>query len=167
MIGSTPKLWLKLKTKQLILACGGLAEASKVCSKTARAYSVPHLSRCQNPNAPDYLPIDIVLCLEAYCGEPIVTQAMAESRPSAVAAGDLRDELSDVVETGAALISRWRGMMADRHLDAAERLEMTSGLDALVEEARQAQAALRDFRGPGLREVHPVRPAAALHEGGS
>jgi hypothetical protein len=142
MTGAQPKRWLKLKTRQLIDRCGGLEEASRACAETCRPYSVPHLSRCQVPTAPDYLPIDIVFCLEAYCGEPIITGAMAEARPSVVVAGDLRDELSDVVEGGAALLARWRAMMADNTIDAGERAEMSAGLEALVEEVRQAQAAL-------------------------
>lgn len=142
MTAAAPRLWLKLKTRKLIDACGGLKAASRVCGEEARAYSVPQLSRCQNPAAPDFLPIDIVMCLEAYCGEPIVTAAMAEARPAAIEAGEVRDELSDVVEGGAALLARWRGMMADHVLDAAERREMAAGLDALADEVRQAQAAL-------------------------
>jgi len=145
-----PSRWLKLKTRKLIAACGGLAEASRVCGEDCRPYSIPHLSRCQVAGGPDYLPIDIVLCLEAYCGQPIVTGAMAEARPSAVEAGDLRDELSDVVEGGAALMTRYRAIMSDGRMDAGERADMSSALDALVEEVRQAQAALA---APMLREV--------------
>lgn len=141
-MSAAPNRWLKLKTKQLIKACGGLEEASRACAESCRPYSVPHLSRCQVATAPDYLPIDIVLCLEAYCGEPIVTGAMSEARPSAVVAGNLRDELSDVVEGGAALLGRYRVVMADRRLDARERADFSVALDDLVEEIRQAQAAL-------------------------
>lgn len=142
MTEANPNRWLKLKTRKLIAACGGLEEASRVCREECRPYSVPHLSRCQVPTTPDYLPIDIVLCLEAYCGEAIVTGAMAEARPTSVVAGDLRDELSDVVEGGAALTSKWRAMMADNRLTPAERSEMAAGLESLAEEVRQAQAAL-------------------------
>lgn len=142
MSGADPKRWLKLKTRRLIEACGGLDEASRACAEGCRPYSVKHLSRCQVPTAPDFLPIDIVLCLEAYCGEAIVTGAMAEARPSAVVAGDLRDELSDVVEGGAALISRWRAVMADNRLSPGERVEMRAGLDGLADEVRQAMTAL-------------------------
>jgi hypothetical protein len=149
MTGADPKRWLKLKTRRLIEACGGLDEASRACAEGCRPYSVKHLSRCQVPTAPDFLPIDIVLCLEAYCGEPILTGAMAEARPSGNAAGDLRDELSDVVEGGAALISRWRAVTADNHVDRAERAEMREGLERLVEEARQTLAALDAVPGPG------------------
>lgn len=148
MTGTQPKRWLKLKTRQLIDRCGGLEEASRACGEACRPYSVPHLSRCQVPTAPDYLPIDIVFCLEAYCGEPVITGAMAEARPSAVMAGDLRDELSDVVEAGAALLARWRAMMADNNIDADERAEMSAGLEALVDEVRQAQAALNAATEP-------------------
>lgn len=142
MTAADPNRWLKLKTRKLIAACGGLDEASRVCREECRPYSVPHLSRCQVPTTPDYLPIDIVLCLEAYCGEAIVTGAMAEARPTSVVAGDLRDELSDVVEGGAALLARYRAIMADRRLDPAERAEMAAGLDSLIDEIRQAQTAL-------------------------
>lgn len=141
MRAAPPARWLKLKTRQLIDRCGGLEEASRACRETCRPYSVAHLSRCQVPTAPDYLPIDIVLCLEAYCGEPIITRAMAEARPCAVAAGDVRDELSDVVEGGAALMARWRLAMADKILTRAEREEMAAGLDALEDELRQARSA--------------------------
>lgn len=151
MSAADPKRWLKLKSRQLIDRCGGLEEASRACRESCRPYSVPHLSRCQVPTAPDYLPIDIVLCLEAYCGEPIITGAMAEARPSVVVAGDLRDELSDVVEGGAALLARWRAMVADNNVDARERAEMSAGLEALVEEVRQAQAALN--AATAVREV--------------
>lgn len=140
--------WLKLKTRQLIAACGGLDEASRACAEGCRPYSIPHLSRCQVAGGPDFLPIDIVMCLEAYCGEPIVTRAMAEARPCVVTGGDLRDELSDVVEGGAALMTRYRAVMADGRMDAVERGEMSSLLDQLVEEVREAQAALT--RGPQL-----------------
>ena len=141
-MNAAPNRWLKLKTKQLIKACGGLEEASRACAESCRPYSVPHLSRCQVATAPDYLPIDIVLCLEAYCGEPIVTGAMCEARPSAITPGDLRDELSDVVEGGAALLARYRTAMADGRLDTHERADFSAALDALVDEVRQAQAAL-------------------------
>lgn len=134
--------WLKLKTKRLIDACGGLKEASAACAEGCRPYSVQQLSRCQVVDAPDFMPVDIVLCLEAYCGEPILTGAMVEARPAAVEAADLRDELSDVVERGAALTSRWRAMMSDNRLTPAERAEMAEGLEGLAEEVRQAQAAL-------------------------
>lgn len=142
MSGLDSRRWLKLKTRKLIGACGGLDEAARACAEGCRPYSVTQLSRCQLAGQPDFLPIDIVLCLEAYCGEAIVTGAMADARPSAVTAGDFRDELSDVVEDGAALIKRWRAMTADGRLSPVERAEMAAGLEALTEAVCEATAAL-------------------------
>lgn len=140
----TSKLWLKRRTKALIHDCGGLEEASKACTDGGRRYSTSQLSRCQTVQSPDFLPIDIVLCLEAFCGIPHVTSWMCEARPAAVTAGDLRDELSDVVEGGAALLARYRAAVADGRIDARERDDFNGALDALIEEVRQAQAALND-----------------------
>lgn len=142
-----PTRWLKSRTRALIKACGGLDEASRACAETCRPYSTSQLGRCQTVGAPDFLPIDIVLCLEAYCGTPHVTSAMCEARPGAVIAGELRDELSDVVEGGAALLARYRSAMADGLIDAREQADFSQALDALVEEVRQAQAALNDMAG--------------------
>ena len=47
MMRADPNRWLKLKTRQLIAACGGLDEASRACAEGCRPYSIPHLSRCQ------------------------------------------------------------------------------------------------------------------------
>lgn len=141
-MSEAPTRWLKLRTRALIKACGGLDEASRACEEACRKYSVTQLSRCQTVDAPDFLPIDIVLCLEAYCGTPHVTSAMCEARPSAVTAGDLRDELSDVVEGGAAVLGRYRAVMADGVLSAHDADEVNTALEALVEEIREAQAAI-------------------------
>lgn len=141
-MSAAPNRWLKLRTRALIKACGGLEEASRACAETCRNYSTSQLGRCQTVGAPDYLPIDIVLCLEAYCGTPHVTSAMCEARPSTVTAGELRDELSDIVEGGAAIITRYRAAMADGVIDGREADEFHGLLEGLIDEARQAQAAL-------------------------
>lgn len=117
---SARRNWLKLRTRLLITACGGLAEAEAACAAECRAYSVKQLSRCQNARAPDMMPIDIVLCLEAYCGKPLVSRAMADSRPSTGTAGELRDEASEVTETGAELQRHIREALADGDIDPQE-----------------------------------------------
>lgn len=138
-----PNRRLKMLTRKLIKACGGLDEASIACEAECRPYSIPHLSRAQNPAYPDYyLPADIIECLEAYAGQPIMTRPMAEARPSAVPVGDVRDELSDVTEGGAALLSRWRAIMADGRVTDAERGEMTGALIALREQVDEAVASV-------------------------
>lgn len=143
MSRAEPNRWLKLKAKQLIKACGGLEEASRVCAEECRPYSVPQLSRCQVATAPDYLPIDIVFALEAYCGEPIVTGAMAEARPAVVTAGAVRDEVSDIVERGADALRAVRAALADDgRIDAREACDIAAQLETLAADVREAQAAL-------------------------
>jgi hypothetical protein len=146
-MSAVPNRWLKARTRTLIKACGGLEEASRACAESCRPYSTSHLSRCQTVGSPDYLPIDIVLCLEAYCGTPHVTSAMCEARPSAITAGDLRDELSDVVEGGAALLHRYRTAMVDGAINPQERAEFGEALDALIGEIREAKVALDETAG--------------------
>ena len=143
-----PNRWLKLKTKLLIKACGGLEEASAACKESCREYSVPHLSRCQRPEKPDFLPIDIVQCLEAYCGQPIVTAAMAEARPAGDVVGALRDEVADVIERGGDLSKAVRAAMADGQVDPREGAEIGVMLDAFFEDLHQARQALAEAMRP-------------------
>lgn len=142
MSDNAPNRWLKLKTKLLLKACGGLEEASAACEASCRPYSVAHLSRCQRAETPDFLPIDIVLCLEAYCGQPIVTAAMAEVRPAGELVGCLRDEVADVIERGGDLSKAVRAAMADGQVDPREGAEIGVMLDAFFEELHQVREAL-------------------------
>ncbi|WP_292052078.1 MULTISPECIES: hypothetical protein [unclassified Brevundimonas] len=113
--------WLKMKTRQLIAECGGLEEAAAACKEECRPYSVQQLSRCQNPRAADMLPLDIQDCLEAYCGRPVISQALTVARPHTGTVGELRDESSEVTETAALLQRRIRESLAnDGEIDPVE-----------------------------------------------
>lgn len=135
-------LWLKAQTRKLIAACGGLEESSRACRDGCRNYSVQQLSRCQTPGAPDLLPIDIVACLESYCGEPHVSRAMFDARPAAVASGELREEAGDVIEAAGALFARIRAAQADGKVCRREAAEIAALLESLKTETREAEAAL-------------------------
>ncbi|RZJ19102.1 MAG: hypothetical protein EON91_02595 [Brevundimonas sp.] len=124
--------WLKLKTRRLIDACGGLDAASAACAELCRPYSVKQLSRCQNPLAPDMLPLDIQWSLEEFCGQPIISRALVEARPDAATVGNLRDEASDVTELAARLQAGCREAMADDDVNPAE----AAALYALVERGK-------------------------------
>jgi len=143
-----PNKWLKLKTKQLIKRCGGLEKASEVCGETCRPYSVPHLSRCQNPNAPDFLPIDIVQALEDYCGDRLLTRAMAEDRPTDTMATDLRDEVSEATERMAAIQRKVREALADGHICAREAAEIAAEIEGAFSDLHEARAALAHATAP-------------------
>lgn len=135
-------LWLKAQTRKLIKACGGLEEASRACADECRNYSVQQLSRCQNADAPDLLPIDIVACLEAYCGEPIVSRAMYDARPATASSGELREEACDVIEAAGALFARIRAAQADGKICRREAAEIAAVFETLKAETREAEAAL-------------------------
>lgn len=149
---STPKViarrnWLKLKTRQLIDACGSLDLASDVCATECRPYSVAQLSRCQNPNAPDLLPIDIVDCLEAHCGKPIVSATISNGRMHTGTVGELRDESSEVTEAAADLQRHIRNALTDGEIDPAE----ASSLLALTQEAMKQLSDVEDCLKPLLK----------------
>ncbi|MCA0366786.1 MAG: hypothetical protein LCH57_01820 [Proteobacteria bacterium] len=130
-------LQLKMKFGKLIDACGGLKEASEACADLARPYSVQHLSRCCTPNTPDFAPIDIVMALEAYCGEPVVSAAMAEQRPSERAAvGDLMDEASEATEVVALLQRHVREARADGRISPREAKAIIAEAEAAIEQLR-------------------------------
>jgi len=135
------ELWLKLKTRQLIERCGGLAEASRYCREEVRPYSVQQLSRCQTTGLPDWLPLDILHGLEAYLGEPVISRALVDARPAARDVGLLREELCDVTEAAARLQMRGREMLADDNdIDLAEAAELTRLIEANVEQLRDVAA---------------------------
>lgn len=139
--------WLKMKTRQLIDACGGLDLASEVCAAECRPYSVAQLSRCQNPNAPDLLPIDILDCLEGHCGKPVVSAAISNSKPRTGTVGELRDESSEVTEAAAELQRHIRTALADGEIDPAE----ASSLLALTHEAMKQLSDVEDCLKPLLK----------------
>lgn len=137
---------LATKTKALLHACGGLEEASKACSETARPYSTAQLSRCQTPGSGCFLPLDIINVLEDYCGKPIISQALFEARPCAAEAQSLLTEASETTESAAAFQARARRALADGVVTAREADELAKDADEMLEQAREAVAAVARLR---------------------
>lgn len=135
--------WLKMKTRLLIKACGGLEDASEVCAAECRPYSDKQLSRCQNPNAPDILPIDIMDCLEAYCGRHIVSEAIARSTAQTGTAGELRDESSEVTETAAELQRHIREALTDGEIDPVEAASLLDVVQVAMGHLADVEACLK------------------------
>lgn len=136
------------KSKLLIAQCGGLEEASQACADLTRPYSVAQLSRCQTPGSGCFLPIDIVAALESYCGEPVISKAMVEARPSLPQIADLMTEASETTEAAAGFQSKVRRAIADGHVDAAEQADLEREADALFEQARESRDAVQKLRVP-------------------
>lgn len=66
-------LLLKRASRVLIKACGNLHEAGAIAQR-----SHEQMRRYGDPACPDTLPIHLAMRLEAECGQPYVTRAMAE-----------------------------------------------------------------------------------------
>lgn len=121
--------------KSLILACGGLDECVPHCR-----ISKSKLSDYSNPNAPLFMPADVMADLEAYCGLPIYSRALANRFNDGAAAGDLRAAACDLTEAVVQLQGRVRAAMADGVASPNE-------LNDIAAVEREAEDMLERLRG--------------------
>lgn len=128
---------LKLLTRDLIAECGGLPEAAAACR-----YSAPQLSRCQNAELPDFLAIDVVARLEAYCGKPIISQALCEQDKAVEAPESLIDQAMDVPEAGTNLQRTIRLISRDGRITPRERDAGLAAAHEVLEQTREVISAL-------------------------
>ena len=129
--------------RQLIAACGGLAECEDACrvKKT-------QLSEYQAPEGGLYMPADVIAALEAHGGEPIYSRALFEAQPAATRAKRITEEACEAAEAVTELQRGIRLAAADGQLTSAERRRLS-------EQAEKARRELDDVID-GLSE-----PAAA------
>lgn len=113
-------------TRQLINACGGLEEAACACR-----ISKSRLSECQTPLAGAFLPIDVVASLEAYCGEPIISRALVEARPSAASAAGLVTDAIECAEEASALQRLVRRRAGGKPMSQRERDELVAAAELI------------------------------------
>lgn len=85
--------------RQLIDACGSLDEAARECRVGKST-----LSDYQNVAETATMPADVMADLEAYCGEPIYSSAIADCRPHKPAVADALTETHETVQAAAALL---------------------------------------------------------------
>lgn len=126
---------LKLLSRDLIEACGGLQ-----CSADATGLSVGQLSRCQNPNAPDFLNIKALYRLQRCCNRPIVSDALTKALGEPETA-DVFEEVLDVVHAASAALDATRQARSDGAITPAERRNIDEHLNKLEAELREARAA--------------------------
>ena len=120
--------------RSLIAACGGLEEASRAC-RVSRSV----LSTYQQPTASATMPADVVCDLEAYCGAPIYSRALAARFDERTAGGDLRASACALTEEAADLQGLARSSLAAGRLSPRE-------LDALTDKLDQLEGALKSVR---------------------
>ena len=129
--------WL---ARALITACGGPSAAADVC-RLAKS----RLSEIQDPNAPTdaFMPADVIADLEAYCGRPIYSTALAEETPASPAADVVTEacELSEAALAAQRLV-RLTGCRAFKRGEIDEAL---ADLNTVEEHAR----AMRKLLGLG------------------
>lgn len=128
---------LKLLTRDLITACGGLTEATAACR-----YDAPRLSRCQTVGSPDFLAIDVVATLEAYCGQPIISQALCGEIASKPATADLQTEACEVSEAGSDLQRIVRLASLDGKITPREEDDIRRHADAVLRQVHDVLDAI-------------------------
>lgn len=127
--------------RQLVAKCGGVDEivrANACRLKASRLYEL------QDVEAGGLATADVIADLEAYCGEPVYSRAMAEARPSRPDAAGLLDEACDIAEGGAALQKTVRALLRGGPLSPRARGALEVLADELAEELRAFKAAADD-----------------------
>lgn len=132
--------------RMLIAACGGLEEAAGVC-RIGRS----QLSDCQSPHGAGFLPADVIADLEAHCGEPVVSRALARAViAEAPEAGEaLVDAACEAAEAVAALQREVRRALSDGALTPGERTALTREFHAAMRGLGDVGAALERGESDG------------------
>lgn len=144
--------WLKLKTRQLIKANGGTEAASEICEAECRTYGAPQLSKCETAGNPAFLPLDILACLEAAAGDPIISRALCERGQGATTPkGSLTDEACDLSEAAMELQKHIRAALADDgQIDPAEASALLAKTLAAKKELAEVEALLMTLTKRGV-----------------
>jgi hypothetical protein len=125
-----------LLARDLIAACGGLDEAASASGRLKRS----RLAEFQSVNSGAFMPADVMAALEAYCGKPIYSAAIAAALPSA-AGEHLLAEVCAVSEDSALMQRLVRDLVATgRPMTPREKSVVAAGMLRLAQELREAQA---------------------------
>lgn len=148
-----PSAWfyrLKAAQRDLVKRCGGVERAAEIAS-----VSKSQMGRCNNDGDPDLMTIPVVLALQADCGLPLVTAAMAELQgrrltdPAAGADGGnaaVQMLHAEAIVQAGELVSAGALAFADGRLTPAEAVSIdraAARLDAAISDLRKALAAAR------------------------
>lgn len=147
---------LKAAQKDLIERCGGIERAAEKSSS-----SKSQVGRWNNPGDPDIMPLPAVLILQAECGMPLVTGAMAElngrrlADPDSVAAatGNILARHADACRQAADLMAAGAAAFSDGKLTPTEAAEMDRTASKLEQGLADLRRLLAGARGSGLSLV--------------
>lgn len=118
--------------RMLIAACNGLVESAGVCR-----IGKSQLAECQSADGETYMPADVIVALEAHCGERSYSRALFEAGSEAAQARDLADEACDAVESTADLQREIRLAVKDGKLTPGEIRRLTERHAAATAELAQ------------------------------
>jgi hypothetical protein len=146
---------LKAATAQLLYKVGGPEAASLVCRASVQVlYEYMSINRVDR-----VIPVDVVLQLEAYAGEPIVTGALARlqgrtlATPDAAAVPAIGRSVAALVRHAGEVGAQYLDASADGRIDPGERA-------ALMQQAEKAAAALQDVVAALAGEAAALRVVA-------
>lgn len=128
-----------LLARRLIKGCGGLEEASGALQGRLKK---SRLAEFQDPKSGAFMPIDVVAELEAYCGEPTYSAAVAAERPAQSAAKNVVTEACEIAEEATALQRVARLAAADGELSDNEKATIEAGAQAIEDEIRALRSAM-------------------------
>lgn len=147
---------LKAAQKDLIERCGGIERAAGKSSS-----SKSQVGRWNNSGDPDIMVMSAVLLLEADCGVPFVTTAMAElngrrlADPDNFAAvtGSILARHADACRQAADLMASGAAAFADGKLTPAEAADMDRAASKMEQGLSDLRRLLAGARGSGLSLV--------------
>lgn len=143
---------LKLAQRDLIARCGGLKGAAD-----RAGVSEGHAGRWNNPEKPDLMPIETVYVLEAACGVPYVTRALAgihgrnltdieEEVAGELVAAELHNAIASIFAHQATLMANWSAAIRDGRVTPAESTIIMRDLSKIGHEILDAQLAFAGAR---------------------
>ena len=112
--------------RALIKASGGLDEAARECRLAKSA-----LGNAQNPNFEYYLPADVIVELEEYCGRSIYSQAMLDASPQIEGDTDIIGDALAMVSAVAKLVNHAHHAQQDGNLSGLEIDKIRSHLQTI------------------------------------
>ncbi len=133
---------IKGAVRRAVTLAGGVSFAAEDIE-----VSVSGLSKCQSPNYPDHLRLDLVPRLEALSGSPLISETLAGLQGyRLVRGGDIETGIATLVDL-ARILARvgdfstcFATSLEDQVVDAHERREINRQIEALVKELRTVQA---------------------------
>lgn len=123
-----------LLARQLIRACGGLAEAAGACR-----LEKSRLQQFTDPMTGALTPLDVIEDLQEYCGSKLYFEGLAAMLPCAGGEVGLRDESCSLTEAAVAIQADIRRALADGVLSPAEKREV----EILIQAAERHLRCLR------------------------